>query len=91
MIESCHTGLQSNNALLDSHFPGSTNVAQEPTPPFEETREENIKLYIDFKTNYLSFLNPNRVKEAFKNMKALNSGGPDKSKSVVSKIFPTIY
>ena len=32
MMESCNTGLQSSNILLDTHFPGSTQLGNFPLP-----------------------------------------------------------
>ena len=46
------------------------------------------KTVLDKNLDDLSFLNPNKVKEAFNNMNSYNAGGPDKMKSIVFQNIP---
>ena len=74
---------------MDAHFPGSTKMNCNTQSTFQEQpearngSETHIKIVNDNCLNDLNFLDPNRVKEAFNDMKAHNSGGPDTMKSVV--------
>ena len=85
MMEGCKNDLQTNNTLMDSHFPGSTTYREKP----QDCSENQEKIVNDDKDlNDLNFLEPNRVKEAFNDMKAHNAGGPDTLKSVVFQNLP---
>ena len=94
MMEGCNTGLQTNNTLMDSHFPGSTQKNFNPQSTCQEQlearngSETHNKVVNDNCLNDLNFLDPNRVREAFNDMKAHNSGGPDTMKSVVFQNLP---
>ena len=85
MIESCNTGKESNNALLDTYFPGSVRYEQDIHTP-EELGEET-KTFIDLKSKKLDFLNPTRVKEAFQDMTAHNSGVQTKQNQSYFKTY----
>ena len=50
--------------------------------------ENPNKIVNDKDLKDLSFLDPNRVKEAFNDMREHNSGGPDTMKSVVFQNLP---
>ena len=79
MIEGCNTALQSNNTLLEAHFPGS-ELLKSNIPKLKAKRKfsnHQHKVLEDKYLNNLKFLNTHRVKEAFKNMNPYNSGGPD--------------
>ena len=43
---------------------------------------------LDKNLDDLSFLNPNKVKEAFNSMNSYNAGGPDRMKSIVFQNMP---
>ena len=92
MMEGCNTGLQTNNTLMDSHFPGSTPRGLNPQSDCKEqpeaSSEPTDKIVNDKDLNDLNFLDPIRVKEAFNDMKAHNAGGPDTMKSVVFQNLP---
>ena len=115
MMEGCNTGLQTNNILLDVHFPGSTPMGNflqstssqvdmdESSPELDEgslqsTCPEQVAdgedlyhqydIVLDKYLNDLNFLDPARVKEAFNDMRAHNSGGPDGMKSIVFQNLP---
>merc|ERR1712020_728371 len=91
-MEGCNTGLQTNNILIDSHFPGSTpknlNTKSDYSEQPEAGTEPQDKIVNDKDLNDLNFLDPNRVKEAFNDMRAHNAGGPDTMKSVVFQNLP---
>ena len=102
MMEGCDTALDSNKVLMDTHFPGSVPVEDPPLsaanqadPDTADTETDNrnassndcIKIS-NKDLNDLNFLDTPRVKEAFKDMKALNSGGPDGKKSIVFQNLP---
>ena len=86
--------------MLASHFPGSQSIKHqliddlEPSElqskDFSLSEEEKISNKDLISNNYLNlhFLDSLRVREAFKDMKAWNSGGPDKLKSVVFQNLP---
>ena len=100
MMEGCHTGLETNNTLLDSHFPGSQSIEHQLIDDLEPSElklqdsslseKEKISNKDLISNNFLDlhFLDPLRVREAFKDMNAWNSGGPDKLKSVVFQNLP---
>ena len=100
MMEGCKTGLETNNTLLDSHFPGSQPIDHQLIDDLEPSElqsqdlslseEERISTKDLCSNNFLDlhFLDPHRVREAFKDMNAWNSGGPDKLKSVVFQNLP---
>ena len=50
--------------------------------------KHQYNLVLDRNLNDLSFLDPNRIKEAFKDMKSFNEGGPDGMKSIVFQNLP---
>ena len=115
MMEGCNTGLETNNLLMDSHFPGSTPMVDNlhSTPSQVELADANPELdndalqapcpeqaaegvasrhqqhfVLDKHLNGMNFLDPQKVKEAFKNMKSFNSGGPSGLKAVVFQKLP---
>ena len=53
-----------------------------------EASKHRNKIVLDKNLNDLSFLDPVRVKEAFKDMNSYNSGGPDGMKSIVFQSLP---
>ena len=86
IMEGCNTAIESNEALMDTHFPGSTPwVAPNQTEQEWGTPQRKIK-NIEL-TNH-KFLETPRIKEAFNDMKALNAGGPDGMKSIVFQNLP---
>ena len=75
MMEGCTTGIQSNNILLDTHFPGSTQYDEESLHPIYpeqviggDTLNDRYNIFLDKYLDDLSFLDPLRVKEAFNDM-----------------------
>ena len=115
MMEGCNTGLETNNLLMDSHFPGSTSMGdnlhstssqvklvdanpetdndalQAPCPEQEAEGDPSRyqqKFVLDKHLIGMEFLDPHNVKEAFKNMKAFNSGGPSGMKAIVFQKLP---
>ena len=92
MMEGCNTGLQTNNTLMDSHFPGSTKSSLKPKPAclkkLQNSSKTKDEIVHNKDLNDLNFLDPNRVKEAFNDMRAHNAGGPDTMKSVVFQNLP---
>ena len=115
MIEGCNTAMQTNNILLDNHFPGSIPLGQtlqstssqvdvvESSPELDakslqdtcpeqvaegEVLKHQYNIVLDKYLEDLSFLHPNRVKEAFDNMNSYNAGGPDGLKSIVFQNLP---
>ena len=50
--------------------------------------KHQYNLVLDRNLNDLSFLDPNRIKEAFNDMKSFNEGGPDGMKSIVFQNLP---
>ena len=104
-MEGCNTGIETNNILMDAHFPGSTPLDDtlqstasqadiDKTPntclrqETEDVSRHHYKLVLDKNLTNLSFLDPNRVKEAFNDMRSLNAGGPDGMKSIVFQNLP---
>ena len=69
MMEGCNSGLQTNNTLMNSHFPGSTQCTFNSQPTSHEqveaVSETTDKIVNDKGLKDLTFLDPNRVKEAF--------------------------
>ena len=47
MMEGCNTGLQTNNILLDAHFPGSTPLGQIPQPTSSQVDVEESSPELD--------------------------------------------
>ena len=100
MMESCNTAKQTSKILLDAHFPGSTEIGQShPTCNQVDMNAANLdrdtdilhyqyNTVLDKNLDDLSFLNPNKVKEAFDNMNSYNAGGPDKMKSIIFQNVP---
>ena len=92
MMDGCNSSLQTNNTLMDSHSPGSTkwSLNTQPTSPeqVEAASETPNEIVNDKDLKDLTFLDPNRVKETFNDMRAHNSGGPDIMKSVVFQNLP---
>ena len=94
MMEGCNTGLQTNNTLMDAHFPGSVPLDCNPKATLPEqmikrdVSEHQNKTVNDKSLNDLNFLDPCRVKEAFKDMNSYNAGGPDGMKSIVFQNLP---
>ena len=43
MMEGCNTGLQTSNLLLDTHFPGSTRMAQNLQPASSQASDSEIE------------------------------------------------
>ena len=98
MMDGCNTGLETNNILMDAHFPGSTPLdctlqsasSQVEMKVSSESAQSNrlgneiadalkhqYNLVLDKNLKNLDFLDPNRIKEAFNDMRSLNAGGPD--------------
>ena len=76
--------LHSTFSQADINNPPNTCLRQEA----EDVSRHHYKLILDKNLTNLSYLDPNRVKEAFNDMRSLNAGGPDGMKAMVFQNLP---
>ena len=59
-----------------------------PVPVHKNSSKHQYILVKDENLNNLNYLDPDRIKEAFNDMRSLNAGGPDGMKSIVFQNLP---
>ena len=82
----------SSQVGMDESSPVRDEVTHQTTCPEQvaqgEVQNHQYDTVLDRYLDDLSFLSPDWVKEAFKNMNPYNAGGPDKMKSIIFQNVP---
>ena len=74
--------------IRDINETSETGQNSGPVPVHKNSSKHQYILVKDENLNNLNYLDPDRIKEAFNDMRALNAGGPDGMKAIVYQNLP---